>query len=339
MVPSSAAKAGVAIAGSAVAYNWIAGTVISKEKRNVKKLWEKIKKLLGIEDGPKKRKLAPIMKGATQVWYGRVNMWHRDSDLWRKEMDAMVKYGCAGYMIELAAWRSAVGQEESWWSDKWISGQLEKYRKLHKDAIDRGLWLFVSVVNDNMGSGKYGDKKTHNIGNCYAKIMKLLNGLIADGSKNVIVQPVAETQTDAGKRFEAEAKALLAKNGFYTCNNGSGGYPSGTNGMTFYAVHPSKISAANPSNSFVISDHGLIIRELNGGSLVAHGNAKKIQQFVAVNRGRGVPVVGYYAFLVEDYDEGAIKALGSAAKAAASELDDMAVDASRDEDPGAYDGI
>ena len=310
MVPSTVIKAGTAAVGTAMTYNWLAGVVISKKRSKMREIWNIVLELLGLV---KSKKLDPITNGKTQVWYGRVNRWSKKRSTWQKEMDALVKYGGSGYMIELATWNSEV--EGAWWSDTWVKNQIKIYKQILSDARARGLWLFVSVVNDNMGSGKYGDTKQYTVGSCYNQIVKLLNGVIEAGKDNVIVQPVAETQTSGGKKFEDYAKKLLASKGFLTCNNGSGGHPTSTNGMNFYAVHPSKISASNPANSFVISDHGLIIRELNqGGQLVAHGDPGKIATWVRNNRAKGCPVVGYYAFKVDDYDGEAIKALCSAAK-------------------------
>lgn len=269
--------------------------------------------ILSLFKKTEKKKLSPIQIGATQTWYGRVNTWWKSSSLWEKEMNAIVKSGGSGYMIELAGWQSHSAKD--WWSESWIKKQLSLYSDIHKAAKKRGLWLFVSIVNDNMGSGKYGDKKQFTVANTYDKCVKLLEGIVKDGNANVVIQPVAETQTAAGKKFESYAKSQLQAKGFLTCFNGNGGYPSGSSGCNFFAVHPSKIATPNPSSALVISDHGLIIRELNqGGSLVAHGDPAKIATFVANNKKKGCPVVGYYAFQVEDYDECAIKALGQAAK-------------------------
>lgn len=299
-----------------IAYDWLASVVVPKERR-MKKLIEKI---VGAIESllVKKRKRAPIQVGATQVWYGRVNAWHYSRSLWRKEMDALVKHGGAGYMIELASWQT--NSKVKWWSEAWLKEISSLYGQIHADAKARGLWLFVSVVNDNMGSGKYGDTREYSVAKCYDMLVRLLDNVIADGASNVVVQPVAETQTAAGKKFEAYARDRLHRRGFLTCNNGAGGHPTSANGMTYFAVHPSKISVNNPSNAFVISDHGQIIRELNGGPLVGHGNVANIKKWVGINKARGCPVIGYYAFKVEDYDGNAIKALCSAAKAPSSEM-------------------
>lgn len=261
------------------------------------------------------KKLEPIQVGKTQTWYGRVNYWWKDRSLWQKEMDCLVKNGGSGYMIELAGWESCLKDKSKWWTDAWIKEQLELYSEIHSDAKKRGLWLFVSLVNDNMGKGKYGDSKKFTVDKVYNKCVKLLDGVIKDGKDNVVIQPVAETQTSGGKKFESYARGQLAAKGFLTCYNGNGGHPSSTNGCNFYAVHPSKIAENNPSNSLVISDHGLIIRELNqGGSLSAHGYPNKVKTFVKNNKKRNCPVVGYYAFQIKDYDEDTIKALGEALK-------------------------
>lgn len=256
------------------------------------------------------KKLSQIKVGKTQTWYGRVNFWAKDMSLLEKELDLLVKSNCSGYMIELAGWANSTGKM---WTDKWLKDIESKYKKLLSMCRKRGLWLFVSIVNDNLGSKKYGDDGKHNVTNVMEYCKKLCKIVKENGSKNVVVQPVAETQTGGGKQFESYVKDQLS--GFLTCFNGNGGHPSSSNGFSFYAVHPSAISASNPSTSLVVSDHGLIIRELNiGKALVAHGNPVNITKWVKTNKNKGVPVVGYYAFQVQDFDKDAIKALGNALK-------------------------
>lgn len=253
-----------------------------------------------------KKKLSPIAVGKSQTWYGRVNFWAKDMSLLRKELDACVKAGVSGYMIEMAGWANSTGEM---WSDKWLKDIESKYKKFVKMCRARGLWAFVSIVNDNMGSKKYGDNGKHTVQSEYAKCQKLAKIVKAVGKDNVVVQPVAETQTSGGKQFEQYVRSELA--GFNLCFNGNGGHPGGAAaGFQFYAVHPSKCSASNPQSAFVISDHGLIIRELNGGPLVGHANVTKTKAWKEMNVKKGCPVVGYYAFKVEDFDRGAIEAMG-----------------------------
>lgn len=252
-------------------------------------------------------KLKEIKIGTTQVWYGRVNNWDKDMSLLSKELSAIESAGVSGYLIEMTGYRNDK------WTEAWAKHIEKCYKSLVEECRLRKLWLHVSISNDNLGKGKYGDDGKHTIAAEMAWFKRLCKIVKDNGSKNVIVQPVAETQTSGGKQFEAYCKNELA--GFLTCYNGNGGRPSSSNGFTYYAVHPSKISAKNPQNSFVISDHGQLIRELNiGGQLNAHGNPSNIAVWVKNNKAVGVPVIGYYAFIVEDLDKDAIKALGKACK-------------------------
>lgn len=251
--------------------------------------------------------LKSIEVGKTQVWYGREGQWNTDLKLLSKELDVMEKYGVTGYVIEM------IGASPNKWTDKWNKEIKEAYEYLLSECRTRNMWLHVSIANDNLGKGKYGDPGTRTIATEMTRFKYFCKIVKDNGPKNVVVQPVAETQTAGGKQFETYCKNELK--GFLTCYNGNGGHPSGTNGMTYYAVHPSKISAKNPNNALIISDHGQLIRELNqGGTLYQHGDPNKITTWVKNNKAIGVPVIGYYAFEIKDLDEGAIKALGKALK-------------------------
>lgn len=269
----------------------------------MRKLLDFISSFLGLIPN---KKLSQIKTGKSQTWYGRVNFWAKDMSLLKKELNALVKAGCSGYMIEMAGWADSTG---SMWTDKWMKDIEKKYTEFVKMCRARGLWAFVSIVNDNLGSGKYGDNRKHTIKSEMDKCKKLAKIVKKVGKDNVVIQPVAETQTSAGKQFEQYCVKELA--GFNLCFNGNGGHPTGAaSGFKYYAVHPSKIAASNPGNAFVISDHGLIIRELNGGPLVGHGNVSKIKQWKDLNKKKGCPVIGYYAFQVQDFDKDAINAMG-----------------------------
>ena len=255
----------------------------------------------------KRGKLKPITIGKTQVWYGREGQWNTNLKLLSKELDVMEKHGVSGYIIEIA------GASPYKWTDKWAKEIEEAYKYLLSECRARNMWLHVSIANDNLGKGKYGDAGKRNIASEMARFKQFCKIVKDNGPKNVVVQPVAETQTNGGKTFETYCKNELK--GFLTCYNGNGGHPSGTNGMTYYAIHPAKISAKNPQNALVISDHGQLIRELNQGrALYKHGDPAQITTWVKNNKAIGVPVVGYYAFEITDLDEGAIKALGKAIK-------------------------
>lgn len=250
-----------------------------------------------------------IEQGNTQTWYGRVNRWPTSRETLRSELNLMKECGVSGYMIELAVWNGV----DDKWSDEWIARTEKSYRWLLRECRKRKIWLFVSIVNDNMGKGKYGDtgpalEQVYNQAKQLALIVKKY------GPKGVIIQPVAETQTSAGQRFEQECKTELEE--FTLVYNGNGGHPKSTpEGFHFRAVHPSHIASNVADDALVISDHGLIIRELaidNG--LESKSNPMKVKIWAEKLRQQGIAVVGYYAFKYSDFDPDTIRALGDAVK-------------------------
>ena len=248
-----------------------------------------------------------IEQGKTQTWYGRVNRWTLSKQTLKDELNLMQECGVSGYMIEMASWGRYSDCEP--WSEEWIKQIEESYRHLVKECRQRKLWLFVSVVNDNMGQGKYGDKgpKLEAVYNSALQLIKIIKRY---GSQGVIIQPVAETQTSAGQRFEQDCLRELKD--FLLVYNGNGGHPSHTpDGYHFRATHPSHIVSSVDNDALVISDHGIIIRELSvDGGLESKGDPEKIQMWVNRLQKQGIAVVGYYAFKYADFDPEAIRALG-----------------------------
>lgn len=247
-----------------------------------------------------------IEQNHTQTWYGRVNRWTLSRDILHLELDLMKECGVSGYMIEMASWAR---YQQHPWNEAWLKTVRREYRHLLKECRKRELWLFVSIVNDNMGKGKYGDtgpalEKVYNYAIQLAKIIKQC------GPKGVIIQPVAETNTQVGKRFEDDCLKLL--DDFTLVYNGDYGSPKACpNGYDFRAIHPSHTTSATPEDAIVISDHGIIIRELSiDGGLESKGDPEKIKLWVEKLSQQGVPVVGYYAFKYEDFDPDTICALG-----------------------------
>lgn len=256
-----------------------------------------------------------IEQGKTQTWYGRVNRWTISKPTLIDELNLMQECGVSGYMIEMASW-GRYSDSKKWskeWSEEWIAQIDKSYRHLIKNCRRRKLWLFVSVVNDNMGKGKYGDKGPK-LEAVYDSATQLIEIIKKYGSKGVIVQPVAETQTSAGRRFEEDCRRELE--GFTLVYNGNGGHPKQTpSGYDFRATHPSHIVSSVENDALVISDHGVIIRELSiDGGLESKGDPRKIAEWVNRLKNQGIAVVGYYAFKYPDFDPNAIRALGDALK-------------------------
>lgn len=250
-----------------------------------------------------------IEQGNTQVWYGRVNQWTVSRQILRDELNLMKECGVNGYMIELAVWDGV----DDKWSNEWIIRIQKNYRWLLRECRKRKIWLFVSIINNNMGKGKYGDTGP-TLEKVYESALQLASIVKRGGSKGVIVQPVAETQTPTGQRFEQECRKILEN--FTLVYNGEGGHPKSTpEGFHFRAVHPAHIVSSVADDTLVISDHGLIIRELSiDGGLESRGNPQKVVTWVKRLQQQGIAVVGYYAFKYDQFDPATIRALGEALK-------------------------
>ena len=234
-----------------------------------------------------------IQVGNTQVWYGRVNTWAMDEGLLKADMEKITKNKkVTGYMIELLSW----GQYSAYTSDKaaWKAKTESAYKLLVKEARARGKWVFVSIANDNSGSGKYGDKSP-----VLEKQADLLDwGLklvLAQGPKNVIVQPVAETGRSWSKNWEVAAAKALRASGFKTvCNTGS--RPSRKPSWADWnAWHPYKVTDKVPGDQIIVTDTGMIIQQLCVG-LEGPMKPAAVAAYGDKMRASGVPVWGMYHF-------------------------------------------
>lgn len=259
-------------------------------------------KWFGIHESPK-----DLSK--KQIWYGRVNAW-KNLKITEKDIIRCTKEGVTGYMIEMAG--DFPNNPEAW-KDPWLKDIEEKYKKVVKMCRAAGLWLFVSIVNDNMGQGKYGDTSPK-----LEKVLMMAQSLASivkkNGTSNVIVQPVAETQTNGGKIFEKYCRNELCN--FPLVYNGSGGFPSGTGGFNYRAVHPSTTTTVCPSDALVVSDHSKLIRELalggayNGSINPGKGNI----WFDTVFNKSKCTIMGYYAFQRIEHDKDTITFFGEKAR-------------------------
>lgn len=254
----------------------------------------------------------PVAYSKKQVWYGRVNDW---KNIKQTESDIIccAANNVTGYMIEMAGDLPDSSGAKSCWTAAWLKDIEKKYASLVKMTRAAGMWLFVSVVNDNMGKGKYGDKAPK-----LEKVMKmakqLVDIIVKYGHDGIIIQPVAETQTKSGKEFEAYCKKVLKK--FHMVYNGNVGFPKSMGGFKYRAVHPKNTKLVCPKDALVISDHGLIIVELaKDGKYDGTAKKEKVVEWAdTVFKKSGCRVMGYYAFQRSKGDSSTIKILGEVIK-------------------------
>ena len=247
-----------------------------------------------------------IALGKTQAWYGRVNCWAEDLKVLESDVVACREAGVSGYMIELLSWgRYSASLDKQAKTEK-------AYKKLVKLCRANGIWLFVSIANDNAGQGKYGDTGPKLEGQ-KALLDFGLKLVMSCGSKNVIVQPVAETQTSFGKSWNSAAGTALRKAGFKTVNNSDGGHPRSKPAWADWnCQHPCDRNTV-VRGDLCVSDCGTIIRQLMGG-YDTRGIPEYVRNWAARQKGNA-PVVGFYAFKYPGpTDKATIKAMGDGVK-------------------------
>lgn len=235
--------------------------------------------------------------------YGRVNTWASSGKkLLRKDLIRCKMSNVKIYTIELAGWAGS-----SVFTDPKLMSKIEDYYVFAlKICRVLGLWLHVSIVNDNMGSGKYGDTSP-TLDKGWSAAVKLLEMVKKHGPKNVLAQPVGEAQSSAGYQFEKLGVSTLQ--GFKTVNNNNS-RPSNAAGMNYFAWHPSKVTDIEraPVAALIVSDTGAIIREISEG-LEGPGKPDQLVRYKNVCKGRGCPAAIYYAFKYGKHDRKAIEAM------------------------------
>ena len=204
--------------------------------------------------------------------YGLVNNWD-DQDA-RSYMNLVIDGN-----VQCMAFEFFDGSPASFAS---VDKLLTKFQDYVDLAKKKKMLLYVTIINSNIGSGKYGDPGIPSVkymasytkaANKFAEWMK--------ANPNIYVTPCGEggaqsKMTANDKKFQEYCKAIMPRTQMV---NNWGARPSGTDGMRFLCQHPSSIAASYKSLSWIMSDHGLFIRELNvGGAL--YGSADYNKTFV-----------------------------------------------------------
>lgn len=217
--------------------------------------------------------------------------------------------GCNGTGIEFWMWSGCYD----------INRGLEPLKAPYQRAVTAarkyGGTLFVSLCNDNQGSGKYKD--TRKKWEKYDGLAKAsLDFIIACGPANVIVQPVSETQTSWGSGFERTAMAKLNAAGFVTCyNHGSRPKEPGA-GSDRNAYHPFKMEDVATAGDIIVTDTGTIITALQDGGIYGTTfNDQRVATYAQRVKAAGQRDLLIYGFTgVVGMDEGAVAAVGQAWK-------------------------
>lgn len=238
--------------------------------------------------------------------YGLVNNWSIQDPV--KFMNVLSSYNIPCMAFEFFEW----GSPEKFAK---VDDLITKFKKYIDASQSKKIILYVTLLNSNLGSGKYGDAGI--TADKYDKYIKKAAAQLANWMKvykNIYVTPVGEggsqTKTKAyDKKLQDLCKATMPKDKLV---NNWGARPTSTDGMAFLCQHPSSVSASFNSKSWIMSDHGLFIRELNGGDLYGTANYDVTYKCAKGLKDRSKTFIYYHFDKNGKIDETAMKAIKAA---------------------------
>lgn len=239
-----------------------------------------------------------LESGRTLIGAGWVNDWcWVPSGLLREQVRAMADAGWDAYLIEMgvaARWNGHTEEEVR----KVIA---ERYPELVDMLADEGMILLNSIQNDNAGEGKFDDRSPPL--SEQTEFSDWLVGLVAAVGRPdvVMVQPVAETKTDAGFALEDLCAAVLTN---FTLVNNAGSRPDEKPFWAAYnATHPWGIESVY-AEDIVVNDTTQAIIELDAdGNMEGATSPAAVQRFFDKCRSVGAGLAGLYIFSAGDNPE------------------------------------
>lgn len=227
---------------------------------------------------------------------GNVNWWLQSSI--RAETAKLAALDIPCYHVELFGWAGSSSYEKP---DLIIS----KMKDLVFWCRRRNLALFVSVTNDNQGILKHGNADPRRLASFRPQIAKVMQALRKKWWKGMYVQPVAETQTDAGQAIEREAAGMFPRSHLVCNSHFSKAQPSGW--ASYVAVHRNHLADSVPRGMWDVTDNGSALNEL-GGTQAQDYKDDRIEADAKRARNSGNPYV-LYMFQQRKMSSGDLKAV------------------------------
>jgi len=216
-----------------------------------KEIWNWFLDLIG-QGGPKFDKFAD--PNSPFMGYGLVNNWFKQNP--KKYMNKLVESEVECMAFEFFEWAKPENFEK-------VDALLKKFEEYLELAAKKKVLLYVTILNSNKGSGKYGDDRvpSSRYNDQLTKVANKMAGWMNNHS-NLFVTPCGEggAQGNWDRKLQEYCKAIMPRTQMV---NNWGSRPNSTDGMAYLAQHPSSTTAK--VKPWVVSDHSTIISQLNGG--------------------------------------------------------------------------
>lgn len=236
--------------------------------------------------------------------YGLVNNWSSQDP--EKFLSALSSNGIPCMAFEFFEWSSPEKFAQ-------VDTLIAKFKKYIDISQSKKIILYATILNSNLGSGKYGDA-----GITADKYDAQIKKVIAQFSSwmkvytNIYVTPVGEggsqSKTAAyDKSLQSLCKSTMPLNRLV---NNWGARPTGKDGMAFFCQHPASTATNPTSGCWVMSDHSTIINQLNGGTgLYGKCNYDVTKAYGQKLYGQKIPFIYYHFDKNGVIDTVALKAL------------------------------
>ena len=241
-----------------------------------------------------------------RLGYGLVNNWRNNA---KAIVTATSEAGIGIVPIEYWEW-------SAWNRFADADSQFAAFEKLLEATTTSGQILYVTYLNSNTGSGKYGDPgvKLSAHSDVIWKFAPKIAALMKTHPR-LFVTPVGEGGIGPDGKFDKEVQDwFLANAPKAQLVNNWGARPSGNAGMGQRCVHPASTKDPGNGTAWVMSDHGLLIRELNGGALYGTANVGVTGSYARKVTDSGRKFIYYHFDQNGKVDANAIAALKAVAK-------------------------
>jgi len=244
--------------------------------------------------------------------YGLVNNWSAQDP--EEFLSALSSNGIPCMAFEFFEWSSPEKFDQ-------VDTLIAKFKKYIDISQSKKIILYATILNSNLGSGKYGDAGI--TADKYDAQIKKVIAQFASWMKvytNIYVTPVGEggsqSRTEAyDKSLQSLCKSTMPLNRLV---NNWGARPTGKDGMAFFCQHPASTATNPTSGCWVMSDHSTIINQLNGGTgLYGKCNYDVTKAYGQKLWERTVPFIYYHFDKNSSVDLVALKALKDATPAGA----------------------
>lgn len=188
-----------------------------------------------------------------------------------------------------------------------VDKQLDKFKKYLDIAKDKKMMLYVTLVNANTGSGKYGDPRIP-LSKYDAQIKKAADQFAEwmKSNPNLFITPVGEGDSSYDRSIQEYCKARMPK--AQLVNNWES-RPTSSDGCQHTCQHPSSTSYKIPRHDWSMSDHSKIIDELNKGGLYGTCDYEATKKYAIKMRKSGHPFIYYHFNKDGKIDSEALRAL------------------------------